>query len=1089
MNHVQFLIAFGALVLVSPSGIAVPEPVRVSLVQDRAAGAPARYGMQKIKAALEAKGIRCEEPASMQAAHGDFLIVAGVPSKAGPAVDIAKSFGFSLPSAPESLLIRNIDWKGKRTVLLSGADDRGLMYSLLEVADRIGWAADPSNALSEIRDTEESPAVGERGVTIFTMQQAQFEGRFHDENYWARYFDNLARNRFNTFQVLFAYEMDGYMCPAYPYFVDVDEFPDVRVEGLSKAEQQRNLADLHRLIGMAHERGIQVTIGLWCHYHRFTPNFEIVSHDRPEKGKVFGLTEDNLSSYTRAALAKFLRAVPEIDKIMLAMNFETGLKIEDIKGFWEGMFRVMKDAGPNLQYEIRAKGVSDDSIGSALKLGLKIRMNTKYWSEQMGLPFHPTHIQELNQFERRHGYSDLLKYPRDYELHWTLWTSGTTRILQWGDPEYVRRFAGTMQLGGGQGFDIMEPEATKMAGHPHEMKPFDLLNSSYRYYDYEFERYWHYFQVFGRLTYNPNTPSEEWDREFEKRFGKDAATYVEQGLHRASQILPHIVAYCLPPLRFSTTRGWPERQRQEDLPAYAQAEPSDIEQFQSMADAAKNIVEGGASARIAPMKTSRWFAQAASDVFKLAAEAEQHAGANPGKEFLSTMVDLKILANLALYHAWRIPAGMSYALFVQTQDLNALDDAIQNEKRAIQAWGGIVSAAGDVYNSDMMMGLPEYDLSGHWRDELTKLKAGLAALERQRADYRLDARRVIGRYDLGSGPPISGYERAAHNNAAAMFEKNRSNLYTLRVPDGRYEVKVTIKDDAKSHGPMWIEVNGVEYSDMFTVPAGQQVEKTIETSAVDGKLKVLFDNSTSGDWHASTLTVTRIGPLIAHVPVRRVSPGQDLVLRASVTGVAPIFRVRIFYGDRRGGFAVADMERVAPLLYRALIPQSKVVEGLSYFLEAADAAGRLAIWPDGGMAHPVPVLVSTDDEPPVLRHTPVPVARPMQPLRIIAEVEDPSGIQWVRLRYRGLSQHQDFQVLPMLPTGTGNQFQATIPGENIDPKFDLMYLFEVMDNAGNGKIYPDLAKQTPYVVVKVDEGKAGQAAREAMHTTGGRSVQ
>jgi hypothetical protein len=30
-----------------------------------------------------------------------------------------------------------------------------------------------------------------------------------------------------------------------------------------------------------------------------------------------------------------------------------------------------------------------------------------------------------------------------------------------------------------------------------------------------------------------------------------------------------------------------------------------------------------------------------------------------------------------------------------------------------------------------------------------------------------------------------------------------------------------------------------------------------------------------------------------------------------------------------------------------------------------------------------------------------------------------------------------------------------------------MYLFEVMDNAGNGKIYPDMAKETPYIVVNV----------------------
>ena len=35
--------------------------------------------------------------------------------------------------------------------------------------------------------------------------------------------------------------------------------------------------------------------------------------------------------------------------------------------------------------------------------------------------------------------------------------------------------------------------------------PFALMPAKYRYYDYEFERYWHFFQVWGRLGYNPAT--------------------------------------------------------------------------------------------------------------------------------------------------------------------------------------------------------------------------------------------------------------------------------------------------------------------------------------------------------------------------------------------------------------------------------------------------------------------------------------------------------------------------------------------------------------------------------------------------------
>ena len=70
---------------------------------------------------------------------------------------------------------------------------------------------------------------------------------------------------------------------------------------------------------------------------------------------------------------------------------------------------------------------------------------------------------------------------------------------------------------------VNEPLATKMEAQPHDAKPFDLLKPQYRYYDYEFERYWHFFQVFGRMGYNPETLPMVWQKEFEMRFGKKAA--------------------------------------------------------------------------------------------------------------------------------------------------------------------------------------------------------------------------------------------------------------------------------------------------------------------------------------------------------------------------------------------------------------------------------------------------------------------------------------------------------------------------------------------------------------------------------------
>ena len=47
------------------------------------------------------------------------------------------------------------------------------------------------------------------------------------------------------------------------------------------------------------------------------------------------------------------------------------------------------------------------------------------------------------------------------------------------------------------------------------------------------------------------------------------------------------------------------------------------------------------------------------------------------------------------------------------------------------------------------------------------------------------------------------------------------------------------------------------------------------------------------------------------------------------------------------------------------------------------------------------------------------------------------------------------------------EFVATVPASQIDPRYDLMYFIEAIDNASNGAIFPDLEKETPYIIVKI----------------------
>src|SRR5262249_17636618 len=249
------LVALGIAWTLGTPAIRAEEPL-VSVVAETTPGTAAAHGLEKLIAALQAKGVSCERSPSLDRARGKFLVAAGLAGGDGPASRLLKEGNQPLPEGPEALVIRRTQWKGKSVWVIVGADDRGLMYAELDVADRIGWGGDPGTPLSEGRDTVEKPAVAGRGLSMYTLNRAYWESRFHDQDYWAGYLDLLARNRFNSVVVVFGYENGGFLAPCYPYFFDVEQFPDVRMVGITAEQQQRNLDALNRLIDMAHARGL-----------------------------------------------------------------------------------------------------------------------------------------------------------------------------------------------------------------------------------------------------------------------------------------------------------------------------------------------------------------------------------------------------------------------------------------------------------------------------------------------------------------------------------------------------------------------------------------------------------------------------------------------------------------------------------------------------------------------------------------------------------------------------------------------------------------------------------------------------------------
>ena len=865
-SFISFILIFSLLIFLQ--GCGPNKPVAVIITEKGNVPMQVTYGIGKLKEQLSMKGYRVRNSETARPVQEGPVFITGLAAGKGIASEKLAAAGKNLPAGLEGLVIHKFGNGDSSEIVICGSDANGLMYGLLDVARAVGLSNSEQDRFSLVKNIEEQADLAERSVSTYTMQRAWFESRLYDENYWKCYFDQLARSRFNSFVVIFGYENGGFMAPPYPYFFNTEGFPDITMTGITPEQQKKNVQAFNRMISLAHERGIKVLAGIWDHIYRGgvqsggLPDRDVPN--KPQPSLVWGVTTNNLTAYSLKSIEKFIDTFPGIDGIQFRMHPESGLTDEEMPLFWHNVFRMIMEKNPGMQVDLRAKGLPDEIIADAYAQGLKFRVTTKYWMEQMGLPFHPTHINKQNQTDRRHSYADLLRYPQTYRMHWRLWNGGTNRILLWGDPEYGRRFAGSAKLYNGTSFEINEPLATKMETQPQDAKPFDLLNPSYQYYKYEFERYWYLFDVFGRTGYKTATSEELWKAEFSSRFGQHAGPLVRQALHTASLVLPRIVASAYNYKYFPTTRGWAEKMHFGGLEEFSKGGGTDIQQFVSFEEEAENIILGKEDPRTSVFETSEWFAETSDSILNLVRKAENTGIQPENKEFLSTLTDLKIYGYLAEYYSHRVVAAVCYNLFKKTNQNNALDEAVTYEKQALEAWQKIVESAGNVYAKDLLMGICRMGMCGDWSSDLEQLKKEFQGLTEMQAG-------------LNNKP-------------------------------------------------------------------GQKSGASIK------------------------------------IPVRKQKPGD-----------------------------------VTP--------------------------------PEVGLM--------TNDQ-----------AIPGKPMEITAEVKDPSGMKWVKLRYRHLSQYEDYQTLEMKSGKDGMTYKAEIPGSFIVPQWDLMYFIETMDKAGNGKIYPDFRKETPYVVIK-----------------------
>ena len=798
LNRRRFIQAAGAAAALGSAGGAARG---VSIVIDRtdavAAAGPARWAAKELENALAARSIgvrNCERAA--QAPAGDLCVVAaGLQSPV--AATILKAAGVRVASAPEGLAVAPGIVAGHPVLLACGSDAAGLVYALLDLADRVANALDPLAALAIRKPIVERPANAIRSIAKLFTSDVEDKPWYNDREMWPRYLTMLAGQRFNRFNLSFGigYDFlsgvtDGYFLFAYPFLLGVPGY-QVRVPQLPGAERDRNLEMLQFIGEQTVARGMQFQLGIWMHGYEWI--------DSPKANyTIEGLSRETHGPYCRDAVRALLKACPAISGVTFRVHGESGVQ-EGSFEFWKTVFDGVATCGRKVEIDMHAKGMDQGMIDVALDSGQPVKISPKYWGEHQGMPYHQADIRDqerpragaggsglmsLSAGSRsflRYGYGDLLREDRKWGVLHRIWP-GTQRLLIWGDPLTAAAHSRAFSFCGSDGVEIMEPLSFK------GRRGSGIAGGRCAYADrslnprWDWQKYAYSLRVWGRLLYNPETDPDVWRRAMRQEFGPAGADF-ETALANSSRILPIVTTAHAPSAGNNTY--WPEVYLNHSLVdathpgpytdspsprVFGTVSPLDPQLFYRMVDFADDLLKGERSGKYTPIEVAQWIEDYGAVAIGALERGEARGTGKGRPEYRRLTIDIAVSADLGRFFGAKFRAGVLYHIFEKTGDRAALEEALKAYRAARGVWAEIATRTKGVYMADITVGETRV-LRGHWADRLADMDADIAAVAAK----------------LDGAKPAEAGGRTAHAIAEAVGRPQRPAVAGRHTPPAKFQ--------------------------------------------------------------------------------------------------------------------------------------------------------------------------------------------------------------------------------------------------------------------------------------------------------------
>ncbi|HLA73078.1 MAG TPA: hypothetical protein VK624_16345 [Steroidobacteraceae bacterium] len=590
-----------------------------------------------------------------------------------------------------------------RSVSVSGGDARGLIYGALAAREQLLNGVDITKLAAQPR----KPAEIFRGIKFNTPWDTyrpssaldQHYDTARDLKYWEAFLDMLVENRFNSLSL--------WTLHPFTYMIRPKNFPEAsKWTDTQFAEWQHLYREIFR---MAKERGLDTYVVFWSIFvsKEFAQAHDVAKQNFYPHYYVPGDTSEITKRYLRESVTQMLEEYPDLDGIGVShgegMAEMTPLQrqqfVDDV--YIAGALNAQRKQPVKLIHRVPFSA----GLSSGPGVGTDVEQLNRSAMEKLGNKFDGPIWVEM-KFNWSHGYSTpkLVKVhggklgdtyfkptPTNYKIVWQM-RNEDFFALRWGDPAFIREH---IRLNGGQDY-----VGGYFIGSETYIPALDYFTAGDRPIDwsYAFQRQWLYYELWGRLLYDPATPDAVFQADFTRRYGPRAGNLL-QAYSLASRTQLRLSS--LYDSRWDFTlygEGFLALQGEETHYIGVDAlikQPTMDPSYVSVGDYVKGTPRGEkfAADRVTPPKLIELLERDNRAALRLVNKIDTSGSAS----LMYETADVKAWANLGLHLAEKLRGAVALETFRSTGEAQQKELAIAHLTKALAYWDEVIRITRPIY--------------------------------------------------------------------------------------------------------------------------------------------------------------------------------------------------------------------------------------------------------------------------------------------------------------------------------------------------------------------------------------------------------